>query len=65
MIWLSVFWFSNPVTVLSGLGTVVVTLGVMMYNKAREHDDQRGEVEAYSERPAIAAGARDPTVHDL
>lgn len=38
LIWLSVIVFSNPVTFLSGLGTVIVTIGVLCYTKAKEFD---------------------------
>lgn len=38
LIWLSVIVFGNPVTFLSGLGTVTVTLGVLCYIKAKQHD---------------------------
>ena len=38
LIWLSVMLFGNDVTPLSGLGTVIVILGVLLYNKAREVD---------------------------
>lgn len=38
LIWLSVILFGNPVTFLSGLGTVIVILGVLLYNKAKEID---------------------------
>ena len=38
LIWLSVILFGNPVTPLSALGTVIVILGVLLYNKAREVD---------------------------
>ena len=41
LIWLSVMLFGNPVTLLSGLGTVTVILGVLLYNKAREIDNSR------------------------
>lgn len=41
MIWLSVLWFGNQVTFLSGLGTIIVTMGVFIYNKAREIDHKR------------------------
>ena len=30
--------FSNPVTFLSGLGTIIVTIGVLCYTKAKEYD---------------------------
>ncbi|XP_015785647.1 solute carrier family 35 member E2 [Tetranychus urticae] len=38
LIWLSVIIFSNPVTYLSWLGTAIVILGVLLYNKARSYD---------------------------
>lgn len=41
LIWLSVILFGNPVTLLSGLGTVVVILGVLAYNKAKEIDHKQ------------------------
>lgn len=41
LIWVSVMLFGNEVTVLSGLGTVIVILGVMLYNKARDVDLRR------------------------
>ncbi|CAG5121833.1 unnamed protein product [Candidula unifasciata] len=44
LIWLSVFLFGNPVTLLSGLGTVFVTIGVLLYTKAKEHDQHLLEV---------------------
>ena len=33
--------FSNPVTFLSGLGTVIVTIGVLCYTKAKEFDAKK------------------------
>eukprot|EP00095_Tigriopus_kingsejongensis_P003128 maker-scaffold438_size171652-snap-gene-0.34 protein:Tk03128 transcript:maker-scaffold438_size171652-snap-gene-0.34-mRNA-1 annotation:"solute carrier family 35 member e2" len=41
LIWLSVILFGNPVTFLSGLGTLIVILGVVAYNKAREIDQSK------------------------
>ena len=41
LIWLSVIVFSNPVTFLSGLGTVIVTIGVLCYTKAKEFDAKK------------------------
>ncbi|XP_028393771.1 solute carrier family 35 member E2A-like [Dendronephthya gigantea] len=36
LIWLSVVVFANHVTWLSGLGTMIVTLGVVLYQKAKQ-----------------------------
>ncbi|KAL8620307.1 hypothetical protein ACOMHN_059907 [Nucella lapillus] len=38
LIWISVLLFGNPVTLLSGLGTATVTVGVLLYTKAKQHD---------------------------
>jgi solute carrier family 35 protein E2 len=38
LIWTSVLLFGNEVTFLSGLGTVVVILGVFLYNAAQQVD---------------------------
>ena len=38
LIWLSVLVFGNPVTLLSGVGTSVVVIGVLLYNRARDHE---------------------------
>ena len=43
LIWLSVLWFGNQVTLLSGLGTITVTGGVFLYNRARALDQKRME----------------------
>lgn len=40
LIWLSVLMFGNDVTVLSGLGTCIVIVGVLLYNKAQQIDMQ-------------------------
>ena len=40
LIWLSVLLFGNPVTFLSGLGTFIVLLGVLLYNKATDIDSR-------------------------
>ncbi|XP_074039775.1 solute carrier family 35 member E2A [Leptinotarsa decemlineata] len=39
LIWLSILMFGNPVTVLSGLGTITVIVGVLLYIKAQEYDN--------------------------
>ena len=41
LIWLSILIFNNPVTLLSGVGTVIVVLGVFLYNRAREYEQHR------------------------
>jgi len=41
LIWTSVLLFGNEVTFLSGLGTVVVILGVLLYNVAMEVDKRQ------------------------
>ena len=38
LIWLSVVIFHNPVTFLSGLGTMIVIVGVILYNEARDFE---------------------------
>jgi len=43
LIWTSVILFGNEVTFLSGLGTVVVILGVLLYNVAMEVDAQSAQ----------------------
>lgn len=40
LIWLSVLMFGNDVTMLSGLGTCTVIVGVLLYNKAQQIDLQ-------------------------
>lgn len=44
LIWLSVLIFGNPVTFLSGLGTCVVSFGVLVYNKARAYEQYRRDI---------------------
>jgi solute carrier family 35 protein E2 len=39
LIWLSVIIFGNDVTFLSGLGTSIVFVGVLLYNKAKQMDE--------------------------
>ncbi|XP_063799060.1 solute carrier family 35 member E2B [Pseudophryne corroboree] len=36
-IWLSIIVFGNKITILSAIGTVLVVIGVLLYNKARRH----------------------------
>ncbi|XP_008048302.1 solute carrier family 35 member E2B [Carlito syrichta] len=39
-IWLSIIVFGNRITSLSAIGTVLVTLGVLFYNKAKQHQQE-------------------------
>jgi len=36
--WLSIPLFHNPVTLLGTLGSVIVVIGVLLYNKARDYE---------------------------
>lgn len=38
LIWMSVILFGNSITLLSGLGTIIVIAGVVMYNKVKQHE---------------------------
>lgn len=38
LIWMSVILFGNSVTLLSGLGTIIVIAGVVIYNKVKHYD---------------------------
>ncbi|XP_070615237.1 solute carrier family 35 member E2B [Erythrolamprus reginae] len=39
-IWLSIIVFGNKITSLSAVGTVLVIIGVMLYNRAKQHQQQ-------------------------
>ncbi|XP_047402967.1 solute carrier family 35 member E2B isoform X2 [Sciurus carolinensis] len=39
-IWLSIIVFGNKITSLSAVGTILVTVGVLLYNKARQHQQE-------------------------
>ncbi|XP_037088578.1 solute carrier family 35 member E2B-like isoform X2 [Pollicipes pollicipes] len=53
LIWFSVLIFGNAVSVLSGVGTATVLLGVLCYNRAQEWAAARGR------RASLAAGPTD------
>ncbi|CAF0879974.1 unnamed protein product [Adineta steineri] len=42
LIWLSVIIFNNPITFLSGIGTLMVITGVILYNDQRDGDKKPG-----------------------
>ena len=46
LIWLSVIVFNNPVTLLSGIGTVVVVVGVLLYNRARDYETSKASAKS-------------------
>ncbi|MBN3282745.1 S352B protein, partial [Polyodon spathula] len=46
-IWLSIIVFSNSITALSAVGTVLVIIGVLLYNKANQH--QRESLQAIAQ----------------
>ncbi|TSL97253.1 Solute carrier family 35 member E2 [Bagarius yarrelli] len=46
-IWLSIIVFSNPITLLSAVGTVLVFVGVLLYNKAKQV--QRSSLQAVAQ----------------
>uniref|UniRef100_A0A8C5SHR5 Solute carrier family 35 member E2B n=1 Tax=Laticauda laticaudata TaxID=8630 RepID=A0A8C5SHR5_LATLA len=39
-IWLSIIVFGNKITSLSAIGTVLVIIGVMLYNRAKQHQQE-------------------------
>ncbi|XP_068934828.1 solute carrier family 35 member E2B isoform X3 [Petaurus breviceps papuanus] len=39
-VWLSIIVFGNKITSLSAIGTVLVTVGVLLYNKAKQHQQE-------------------------
>lgn len=39
--------FGNPVTFLSGVGTLTVTIGVLLYTKAKDIDHNRLEIKQH------------------
>ncbi|XP_014437819.1 solute carrier family 35 member E2B isoform X3 [Tupaia chinensis] len=39
-IWLSIIVFGNKITSLSAIGTALVTVGVLLYNKAKQHQQE-------------------------
>ena len=62
LIWISVILFGNPVTFLSGLGTMTVTIGVLLYTKAKEHDHNLMQIR---ERYSKQVEAQEVVVHKM
>lgn len=44
LIWMSIILFGNSITILSGLGTVIVIAGVVIYNKVKQYDIERQSI---------------------
>lgn len=38
---MSIILFGNSITLLSGLGTIIVIAGVVIYNKVKQYDIER------------------------
>ena len=45
-VWISVPIFGNDVTLLSGVGSFIVIVGELLYNKARDYEDNLRTVAA-------------------
>ncbi|XP_026549992.1 solute carrier family 35 member E2B-like [Notechis scutatus] len=61
-IWLSIIVFGNKITSLSAIGTVLVMIGVMLYNRAKQHQQETfqnlvGTASASPPSPAINENA--------
>ena len=56
-IWLSVMVYGNAITMLGGIGTCVVIIGVLLYNKARDYEQRRLHIAA-SYVPLHKSGTR-------
>ncbi|XP_044527158.1 solute carrier family 35 member E2B [Gracilinanus agilis] len=50
-VWLSIIVFGNKITSLSAIGTVLVTIGVLLYNKAKQHQQEAMQSLAMTARP--------------
>lgn len=58
-IWLSIIVFGNKITSLSAVGTVLVTVGVLLYNKAKQH--QQETLHSLATAPQPPAGPAEDT----
>ncbi|XP_077007691.1 solute carrier family 35 member E2B isoform X10 [Tamandua tetradactyla] len=65
-IWLSVIVFGNKITSLSAIGTALVTVGVLLYNKAKQHQQATLHSLASARTPedgSMPLACRDPAPH--
>ncbi|XP_051964206.1 solute carrier family 35 member E2A-like [Xyrauchen texanus] len=61
-IWLSIIVFSNPITAVSAVGTVMVFVGVLLYNKAKQiQRDALIQSAEYEQKPLIQDGVTSTT----
>lgn len=60
-IWLSIIVFSNPITAVSAVGTVLVFVGVLLYNKAKQM--QRDVLVQHALNPSAEAEQKH-AIHD-
>ena len=58
-IWLSIIVFGNKITSLSAVGTALVTIGVLLYNKAKQHQQETIQSLAAAAPPAAQSTAED------
>ncbi|XP_012512971.1 PREDICTED: solute carrier family 35 member E2 [Propithecus coquereli] len=61
-IWLSIIVFGNKITSLSAIGTVLVTVGVLLYNKAKQHQQEAMQSLATATTRAPEDAAEEPLV---
>lgn len=59
-IWLSIIIFGNKITSLSAVGTVLVMAGVLLYNKARQH--QREAMQSLASASSMPEDGTEPLV---
>ncbi|XP_012886852.1 PREDICTED: solute carrier family 35 member E2B [Dipodomys ordii] len=60
-IWLSIIVFGNKITSLSAIGTILVTVGVLLYTKARQR--QQEAVQSLAAASTEAPGPQEPRQH--
>ncbi|XP_034732476.1 solute carrier family 35 member E2A-like [Etheostoma cragini] len=51
LVWLSILVFNNQITIVSALGTVLVFIGVFLYNKARQFQRETFQAVASEQNP--------------
>ena len=64
MIWLSVLIFDNPVTLLAGVGMILVTIGVFIYNKARERETNKPSDQLNTDQDTYSKYSNEPLLNE-